>query len=99
LSVDIRCNELFLPDIFSPDGTGPQANEKVCAFGNCISEMLFAVYNRWGQRVFETNDRLSCWDGTFKGKECLPGVYAYRLTVTQLDGKTITRSGNITLVR
>jgi len=99
LSVDIRCNELFLPDIFSPDGTGPQANEKVCAFGNCISEMLFAVYNRWGQRVFETNDPLSCWDGTFKGKECLPGVYAYRLTVTQLDGKTITRSGNITLVR
>ncbi|MFM9055732.1 MAG: gliding motility-associated C-terminal domain-containing protein, partial [Bacteroidota bacterium] len=99
ITVDILCNELFVPDIFSPEGTGPQANEKVCVFGNCISEMLFAVYNRWGQLVFETNDPLACWDGTFNRQECMSGVYAYRLTVTQTDGKAITRSGNITLVR
>jgi gliding motility-associated-like protein len=97
--VDIRCNELFVPTIFSPNSNGPAANEQVCVFSNCIAEMDFAIYNRWGQLVFETKNPKECWDGTKDGKEVVSGVYAYRLFVKQLNGSSISKNGNITLVK
>ncbi|MFM7053161.1 MAG: gliding motility-associated C-terminal domain-containing protein, partial [Bacteroidota bacterium] len=68
-------------------------------FSNCISLMDFAIYNKWGQLVFQTKDPGACWDGTFNGKDPEVGVYAYRLYVKQLDGLEIKKSGNITLTR
>jgi gliding motility-associated-like protein len=97
--VDIRCNELFVPTIFSPNSSGPAANEQVCVFSNCIAEMDFAIYDRWGQLVFETKNPKECWDGTKDGKEVVSGVYAYRLFVKQLNGSSISKNGNITLVK
>ncbi|MFM9008930.1 MAG: gliding motility-associated C-terminal domain-containing protein, partial [Bacteroidota bacterium] len=97
--VDLDCNEVFVPSIFSPNGTGPEANEQVCVFGKCILEIDFAIYDRWGQLIFQTNDPQGCWDGRKDGKEVMTGVYAYRLFVRQLDGKEIRKSGNVTLTR
>ena len=97
--IDYDCAELFVPTIFSPNGNGPAKNEQVCVYSNCIQEMEFAVYNRWGQQVFITNNPQQCWDGTFAGKELTTGVYTYRLYVKQLDGITVNKSGNITLVK
>jgi len=61
--------------------------------------MNFAIYNRWGQLIFQTSDPLQCWDGTKDGKEMISGVYVYRLSVKQLNGISITKNGNITLIR
>jgi gliding motility-associated-like protein len=97
--VDIRCDELFVPSVFSPNNAGPAINERVCIFSNCIAEMNFAIYNRWGQLIFQTSDPLQCWDGTKDGKEMISGVYVYRLSVKQLNGISITKNGNITLIR
>jgi len=99
ITVDIRCNELFIPDIFSPDGIGPPENEQVCVFSNCIRSMNMAIYDRWGQVIFSTEDPLQCWNGMKDGKEVPTGVYVYRLFVRQIDGKEISKSGNITLIR
>ncbi|MFM9027591.1 MAG: gliding motility-associated C-terminal domain-containing protein, partial [Bacteroidota bacterium] len=66
---------------------------------NCIESVDFAIYDRWGQLIFQTNDPQGCWDGRKDGKEVMTGVYAYRLFVRQLDGKEIKKSGSITLVR
>jgi gliding motility-associated-like protein len=99
ITIDIRCNELFVPSIFSPNNSGPAINEQLCVLSNCIAEMEFAIYNRWGQLVFKTNDPQQCWDGTKDGKEVVSGVYAYRLFVKQLNGSTISKSGNVTLTR
>jgi len=97
--VDIRCDELFVPSAFSPNNAGPAINERVCVFSNCIAEMNFAIYSRWGQLIFQTSDPLQCWDGTKDEKEVMSGVYVYRLSVKQLNGISITKNGNITLVR
>ncbi|MFM8949512.1 MAG: gliding motility-associated C-terminal domain-containing protein, partial [Bacteroidota bacterium] len=99
IEVDVKCSELFVPSVFSPDGRGPQSNEQVCVFSNCISLMDFAIYNKWGQLVFQTKDPGACWDGTFNGKDPEVGVYAYRLYVKQLDGLEIKKNGNISLIR
>jgi hypothetical protein len=49
--------------------------------------------------VFETKNPKECWDGTKDGKEVVSGVYAYRLFVKQLNGSSISKNGNITLVK
>ncbi len=93
------CGDIFVPTVFSPNGTGPSANNTLCIYGNCISELNYAIYNRWGEKVFETTDPQICWDGNYKDKPLNPGVFAYKLVVTLFDGSTVIESGNLTLVR
>ena len=61
--------------------------------------MKYTVFNRWGQLVFETETVEDCWDGSFKEKPMISGVYAYKLYVMLQDGTVIEDSGNVTLVR
>jgi gliding motility-associated-like protein len=99
ITVDIKCNELFVPTIFSPNSSGPTANEQLCVFSNCIAEMDFAIYDRWGKLIFETSNPQQCWDGTKDGKEVGTGVFTYRLIVKQVNGIEVKKAGNITLAR
>jgi len=45
-----------------------------------IIEWNFKIYNRWGQKVFETDEFGTAWNGVFEGKNCEDGLYAYLLT-------------------
>ena len=99
IEVDIVCNEVFIPSIFSPNGKGPQANETLCLYSNCAKQLKFVIHNRWGQRVYETEDIAQCWDGTFNGKEAPSGVYAYNLYILQSNGEVVNKTGTLQLVR
>jgi gliding motility-associated-like protein len=99
ISVDIKCNELFLPDIFTPNGTGPAANEKLCLYGNCIQLYSLVIYNRWGEQVFDSSDMNNCWDGTYKGSPAQSGIYVYRLYAELRNGEVIDKKGSIHLLR
>jgi gliding motility-associated-like protein len=61
--------------------------------------MIWKIYNRWGQVVFETNDRRGAWDGTFNGQPQPVDVYQYTLDVQFVDGTKTRRTGDITLIR
>ena len=61
--------------------------------------MRFTVYDRWGEKVFETNDQTIGWDGTYKGKDLNPGVFTYIVTVNFDDASTISKTGSVTLIR
>jgi gliding motility-associated-like protein len=95
--VDVPCNEVFVPTIFSPNDDG--ANDLQCVFGNCISSLNYAIYNRWGELIFQTNSPNICWDGTYKDKPVDVGIYVYKLSVKRTDGSEIQKSGNLTLIR
>jgi gliding motility-associated-like protein len=97
--VEIECEELFVPTVFSPNGEGPEVNNELCVFGNCISEVRYEVYNRWGEAVFSTSDPAKCWDGNFKGEPVQTGVYVYSLYAKLFDGKIIEQKGNLTVLR
>lgn len=99
IEVDILCGEVFVPTIFSPNGKGPQINETLCVFSDCVDQYKFVIYNRWGQQIFESESIANCWDGTFDEKEAPSGVYAYNLYILLLDGTTINKSGVIALVK
>lgn len=86
-----------IPQAFSPNGD--LTNDVLFVKGTGISEMQFRVFNRYGALVFETSDQHIGWDGTFQGRPENPGVFAWVLTYTFLNGKSGTISGNTTLVR
>jgi len=86
-----------VPNAFTPLSGG--INSVVFARGFGIATLRFTIWNRWGQKVFETTDRKTGWDGTFKGKLQPMDVYAYTLEVVFVDGKRATKRGDITLIR
>ncbi|MEP6926923.1 MAG: PKD domain-containing protein, partial [Ginsengibacter sp.] len=86
-----------VPSAFTPGRFGVNGRIKVEGFG--IAEMHWNIYNRWGQKVYETNNRKSSWDGTFNGKVQPLDVYTYTLEVTFSDGKKYKKTGDITLLR
>ncbi len=86
-----------VPTAFSPNGDGK--NDVLWVRGNGIETLYFVVYNRWGQKVFEANDVSQGWDGNHKGTPVEAEALAYMLTATFIDGSTISRQGNLTIVR
>lgn len=95
--VDIVCGELYLPTAFSPNGDGE--NDEYCVRSNCIRDMQFEIYNRWGELVFSSTDPAVCWDGTWRDKPCENAVFTYFLRATMIDGTQEERQGNISLVK
>ena len=60
----------------------------------------FAVYDRWGEMVFETKDPSQGWDGNFKGKPSDPGVFGYYVKAKCGEqSEEIFKKGNVTLIR
>jgi gliding motility-associated-like protein len=57
------------------------------------------IYNRWGQKVFETNDIQQGWDGTFNGSVVEGGVYVYTLYLGTKNGIYHHRKGSVTVLR
>lgn len=88
---------LYIPNIFSPNKDGQ--NDVLYLRGENIKEASISIYNRWGEKVFETQDKSAGWDGTYKGKACPADVYIFHVSVTFADGVTEHRKGNLTLVR
>jgi gliding motility-associated-like protein len=88
---------VFIPNAFSPDGDG--YNDVLMVNGNNIRELTMSIYNRWGQKVFESNDQAIGWNGTFKGKALPPDVYGYYLRCICDDGSELFTKGNITLLK
>jgi gliding motility-associated-like protein len=67
--------------------------------GKGITEIKFTIFNRWGEKVFETNDINGGWDGTYKGEPLNIGVFVYYVWGKLKNGEELTKKGNVTLLR
>ncbi|MEW6468822.1 MAG: PKD domain-containing protein [Bacteroidota bacterium] len=95
--VDYVCGKVFVPNAFSPNGSG--YNDVLYVRGNCIVELHFMVYDRWGEKVFESSDPALGWDGTVNGKVLDPAVFLYYYEAKLINGETVTGKGNVSLIR
>jgi len=100
-TVSVTVNNIFnlwVPNAFSPNNDG--TNDEISIKPKGIKAIdIFKIYNRWGQKVFETNNINQSWDGTFDGRPLEVGVYVYYVIgITYLD-ELYKDNGNITLIR
>ena len=98
VTIDIDVDyTIYIPNAVTPNGDGE--NDVWYVYGNRIREVDMRVYNRWGEKVFESEDLNIGWDGVYKGKDVNAGVYVYVVHVTYVDGKDEYFKGNLTVVR
>ncbi len=94
---ECNANYLFIPNAFTPNNDG--LND---CFGLLdpllLTEFHFSIFNRWGERVFETEDVNDCWDGTFKGTEALVDSYIFYVHYRCYNGKYVEKKGIVTLL-
>lgn len=88
----------WIPDSFTPDG-----NNLNDLFGPSIIGIIdyeFFIYDRWGNRIFRTNDTRTGWDGTYKGELCKDDIYAWKIifkNAATLDDEV--RTGHVLLMK
>jgi gliding motility-associated-like protein len=90
-------NVIWVPNIFSPNGDG--SNDILYVRGKGVADLNFFVYDRWGEKVFETTSLDIGWDGKFRGKDMNKAVFVYYLEATFIDGSKVTKKGDVTLIR
>lgn len=86
-----------IPNAFAP-GRGPNGVFRVLHLGEAELKK-FAVFNRWGVKMFETNDISQGWDGRYNGEAQPMGVYIYTVEAETFTGRKFTKQGNVTLLR
>lgn len=96
---ELRCEDpdIFVPNTFTPNGDG--VNDVLYVRGAHIERLDFQVFDRWGERVFRTEDQRVGWNGQFKGKLVDPAVFVYHLKAWCIDGQEYFKKGNVTVVR
>lgn len=97
VEIIIKCGEVFVPNAFSPNNDGH--NDELTVYGNCIKDIVFRIFDRWGEMVYESFDPKEKWDGKYKGYEVTAGVFVYQFTAKLKSGEFITKKGNITVVK
>lgn len=53
------------------------------------------IYNRWGQRIFETTNPAEGWNG----KDSPAGVYSWVISYSDMLGKVSKLRGSVMLVK
>ena len=65
---DLKINPLrHIPNAFTPNNTGPSVNNTFKPITGSYLKAQFSIYNRWGEKLFETNNLTNGWDGKSNG--------------------------------
>lgn len=94
--------ELIIPNVFTPNNDGKNDCYRLGGLSAECDEIKWVIYNRWGEKVFESNDNKACWDGTntFTNIPMPEGVYYSIIDIHySQSGLDDLISGTITLIR
>lgn len=104
-SVNVRFKEcaacnVFMPNAFTPNGDG--LNDVLKGYSNCqLDEYWLQIFNRWGEKVFESHSLDNGWDGTFKGKRVAEDIYTYfiRYKYSSFQKNYQAKRGTVMVIR
>jgi len=90
--------DIYIANIFSPNNDGK--NDVLNIEGNAITNIYWAIYDRWGNLLFETTDQAQGWDGTKNGNPMETGTYVYYLKAICIKTNAeIKLKGNVSIVK
>jgi gliding motility-associated-like protein len=89
--------EIYAPNAFTPNGDGK--NDMFFLKTYQIDQFDLQIFNRWGQLLFQTEDKTEGWDGYYKGVLSKNDVYIWKVKYTDIVGERDSEMGTVTLVR
>jgi gliding motility-associated-like protein len=95
--VVVEDKTIFIPNSFTPDQNG--LNDRFRVFTKGIESGKMKIFNRWGEKIYQTNQVLKGWDGTIQDSEAESGVYIYVVKLTYPDDTVEKRKGSVTIIR
>ena len=89
--------DVFVPNIFSPNGDGH--NDFLEVKGPRLFNYTIEVYDRWGKKIFVSNEQKDYWDGTLNGKELPPQTFVYMIKGETVLGERVVKEGNVSIIK
>lgn len=92
----------FSPNVYVPTAFTPNQdnlNETFHPVSVAVQTYELAIYNRWGEKIFLTNNQEEGWDGTYGGVNSPSGIYMYIIKFTDAENKAYSLSGTVQLMR
>ena len=92
---------LFIPNVFSPNSD--RINDNFGISGVEIISFTLTVYNRWGEKIYVSQEESEPWDGTYQDRAAPLGQYIWLLEYEGYleDGTTFSdrKAGTVLLTR
>lgn len=84
------------PNVFSPNGDG--VNDEFCIDLENIIDYKIYLYDRWGVRVFQSDNQSTCWDGSIRGQKASSGTFYYVIETEDAQNEKASYRGSFTLL-
>jgi gliding motility-associated-like protein len=101
MSIDVTVDscDLFIPNVFSPNGDGRNDNYEFNAEGYANFHLI--IFDRWGLKIFESTDNSIKWNGQINnsGSNAPDGTYYYIFNSIDPNGQPYANHGFLTLIR
>jgi len=100
-------DKVSIPNAFTPSLEGPSngyifkdgRNDIFYPVTEGVLQYRMQIFNRWGELLFETEDKNCGWDGYYKGRVCPQDVYIYKIDFKYMNGEEESKFGDVTLIR
>lgn len=90
--------EVQFPGVITPNGDGTNDFFRIFASPGTVTDYTLLIFNRWGQKVFESTDPLEGWEGTKNGTPQNMDTYLY-VAKYRLNGAEMEDDGQFSLIR
>ncbi len=88
---------IYIPNAYSPNNDG--LNDKFVISAGAIKTFSMKIFDRWGEKLWETEDYTAAWDGFYKEKPVQMDVYVYTVTLTDFRDKVYKMNGTVHVIR
>ncbi len=86
---------ILVPNAFTPNGDALNDTFKPVVNAELVRQFSMSIYNKWGQRIFDTTSASEGWDG----KDVLPGIYNWVISYSNVVGKVFQLKGSVMVVK
>ena len=99
--LDVFCDEgkIKIPTAFTPNNDDKNNTYRITDTDGLITSFKLEIFNRFGQKVYSSNNKNAKWDGTYQNELLAPQVFDFYLELECFGGKRLFKKGNITLIR
>ncbi|BAV07125.1 gliding motility-associated C-terminal domain-containing protein [Filimonas lacunae] len=98
LVIGAECDVFPVPNAFTPNGDGRNDVFRILSYSTPLTYSK-QIFNRFGDKVFSSNNIAIGWDGNYKDHLTDEGTYVYIISITDREGKVITKKGTVVLLR